>query len=74
MELLVFANTEPLKARLNAALGSLTWWVAVLSTAGVGVEWALGTLLPKVTVILVPLIFHRADLSWLSNDVSNIKW
>jgi len=25
MELLVFANTEPLKARLNAALGSLTW-------------------------------------------------
>ena len=33
-------SVEVLKARLNGFLDSLSWWVAVLSTAG----WALGSL------------------------------
>lgn len=29
-----------LKARLDGALGSLTWWLAALPEAGVGNEWS----------------------------------
>ena len=34
------AQWEALKARLDGALGSLSWGVAILPTAGVGTRWA----------------------------------
>ena len=37
-------SLEALKARLDGALGSLSWWGAALPTAGVGVVWALSSL------------------------------
>jgi len=33
-----------LKARLDGALGSLSWWGAALPTAGVVAGWALSSL------------------------------
>ena len=32
-------SLEALKARLDRALGSLSWWGTALPTAGVGAEW-----------------------------------
>mgnify|MGYP001852487072 CR=1 FL=1 len=37
-------SLEALKARLDGALGSLSWWGAALPTAGVGAAWALSSL------------------------------
>ena len=37
-------SLEVFKARLDGALGSLSWWGAALPTAGVGVGWALSSL------------------------------
>ena len=34
-------SLEALEARLDGALGSLSWWGAALPTAGVGAGWAL---------------------------------
>jgi len=32
-------SLEALKARLDGGMGSLSWWEAVLPTAGVGAGW-----------------------------------
>ena len=41
---------EALKARLDGALGSLSWWGAALPMAGGGTGWALSS--PPTTAIL----------------------
>jgi len=41
-------SLEVLKARLDGALGSLSWWRAALPTAAVGAVWALRFLQPKL--------------------------
>ena len=43
-------SLEALKARLDGALGSLSWWGAALPTAGVGAGWALSSL-PIQTIL-----------------------
>ena len=43
-------SLEALKARLDGALGSLSWWGAALPTVGIGVAWALKSL-PAHTVL-----------------------
>jgi len=43
-------SLEALKARLDAALGTLSWWGAALPTAGVGTGWALRPL-PKKDIL-----------------------
>ena len=37
-------SLEALKARLDGALGSLSWWGAALPMAGVGAAWAVRSL------------------------------
>jgi len=43
-------SLEPLKARLDGALGSLSWWGVALPMAGVGTEWIPSN--PNCSVIL----------------------
>ena len=43
-------SLEALKARLDGALGSLSWWGAALYTVGVGAGWALRSL-PTQTIL-----------------------
>jgi len=43
-------SLEVFKARLDGALGSLSWGVALGSPQGVGTEWALG-FLPTQTIL-----------------------
>ena len=44
------SSLEALKARLDGALGSLSWWGAALPTAGVWAGWALRSL-PTQTIL-----------------------
>jgi len=43
-------SLEVLKARLDGALGSLSWWVAPSPQQGVGTGWALRSL-PTQTIL-----------------------
>ena len=43
-------SLEALKARLDGALGSLSWWGAALPMAGVGAGWALRSLLTRTVL------------------------
>lgn len=42
---------EELKARLDAVLGSLSWWGASLPTVGIGTEWALRSILTQAILL-----------------------
>jgi len=43
-------SLEALEARLDGALGSLSWWGAALPTAGIGAGWTLRPL-PTQTLL-----------------------